>query len=199
VEIFLYIVFAYLLGAVPFAYIITKIVRGVDIRTVGSGNAGATNVFRAAGKTAGIITFLLDVLKGFVAVYFAKFINVSPVFIMAVAACVILGHTYTVFLKFKGGKGVATGCGAFFALMPVPVLISLAVFAAVFVSSGYVALGSIVAALCLPVVAYLFSYPLWLVIFAAVLAAFIIIKHKPNIKRLLNGTENKFNVKGNKK
>jgi len=193
-KIGLYIIFAYLLGAIPFAYIIAKRVKGVDIRTIGSGNPGATNVVRAVGKTAGIITFALDVLKGFVAVYFASAVNSSPFFVVAVSAAVILGHMYTVFLKFKGGKGVATGCGVFLALMPVAVAISLGVFAIVFVLSGYVALGSIIASLCLPAAAYFFNYPPWLIIFALVLAVVIMVKHIPNIKRLIAGTENKFNI-----
>ncbi|MCL2388858.1 MAG: glycerol-3-phosphate acyltransferase, partial [Elusimicrobia bacterium] len=125
-------------------------------------------------------------------------ISASPLFTIAVAVAVILGHIYTVFLRFKGGKGVATGCGVFLALMPMPVLISLAVFAVVFVLSGFVALGSIIAVLCLPLAAFLLSYPQWLIIFSLVLAVFIIARHLPNIKRLIAGTENKFRILGKK-
>ncbi|MDR1695508.1 MAG: glycerol-3-phosphate 1-O-acyltransferase PlsY [Endomicrobium sp.] len=190
----LYLIFAYLCGAVPFAYIISKYAANVDIRTVGSGNPGATNVFRAVGKKAGIATFILDALKGFLPVWFAIFIDDSFSYSVAAAAMAMIGHMFTVFLKFKGGKGVATACGAFLALIPMPTLIALAVFAAVFVFSGYVALGSICAAVSLPLASYFSGYGAEAVIFAFAVASLIIYKHRTNIQRLRKGEEYKFKI-----
>ncbi|MCL2390735.1 MAG: glycerol-3-phosphate 1-O-acyltransferase PlsY [Endomicrobia bacterium] len=190
----LYLIFAYFCGAIPFAYIISKFAANVDIRTVGSGNPGATNVFRAVGKKAGIITFILDALKGFLPVLFAIHIDNSFSYSVAVATMTMVGHMFTVFLKFKGGKGVATACGAFLALMPFPTLIAFAVFALVFVFSGYVSLGSVCAALSLPLASYFSGYALEAVIFAFALASIIIYKHKANMQRLRRGEEYKFKI-----
>lgn len=189
-----YIIFAYLFGSIPFAFIIGKIFGKVDIRKVGSGNPGATNVFRTVGKTAGIFTFIADGLKGFIPVYFAIMVNSSFSYSLAVAAAAILGHMFTVFLKFKGGKGVATGCGAFLALMPLPTVIAFVVFAVIFILSGYVALGSICAALALPLAAYFSGYGMEVIVFSFAAAMLIIYKHRTNIKRLRQGTENKFKI-----
>ncbi|MDR1941435.1 MAG: glycerol-3-phosphate 1-O-acyltransferase PlsY [Endomicrobium sp.] len=191
---FLYLAFAYLCGAVPFAYIIAKFAGNVDIRTVGSGNPGATNVFRVVGKKSGAATFVLDVLKGFLPVYFAFYIDNSFSYSAAAAACVLAGHMYTVFLKFKGGKGVAAGLGAFLALFPLPAVIAFAVFIIALVLSGYVALGSIIAALSLPIVTFYSGYPTEAVVFAFAAAVLIIYKHRTNIARLRAGTENKFKI-----
>ncbi|MDR3049938.1 MAG: glycerol-3-phosphate 1-O-acyltransferase PlsY [Elusimicrobiota bacterium] len=194
----LYIIFAYFCGAIPFAYILTKLFAGVDIRTVGSGNPGTTNVFRAAGKKVGILVFLLDVSKGFVPVYFACLADGGFVFSAIVALAAMLGHIYTIFLKFKGGKGVATGLGVFLALMSAPTLSAFAVFIIVFLLFGYVSFGSISACIVLPIAAYFFGYGLEPIIFASIIAFAIIYKHKSNIKRLIAGNENKFNVFGRK-
>ena len=188
----IYIFVAYLCGAVPFAYIIAKIAGGVDIRTVGSGNPGATNVFRSVGKGAGIVTFIADALKGFVPVYFAIMIDNSFSYSVAVSVAALTGHMFTVFLKFKGGKGVATGCGIFLALMPMPTAIAFVIFAVVFLASGYVALGSVCAAIFLPLVSFFAGYGSDAVIFAFAVALLIIYKHRANIKRLKAGTENRF-------
>jgi glycerol-3-phosphate acyltransferase PlsY len=190
----LYIVFAYLCGSVPFAYIIAKRVGNIDIRNVGSGNPGATNVFRTVGKGAGIATFIADTLKGFIPVSSAIFINDSFSYSAAVAIAVIVGHTATIFLNFKGGKGAATGLGVFLALMPLPSLAAFAVFGLVFILSGYVALGSICAALSLPLAAYFSGYSMEPMIFAFAVAGLVINKHKTNIKRLKEGTENRFKL-----
>ncbi|MDR1196052.1 MAG: glycerol-3-phosphate 1-O-acyltransferase PlsY [Endomicrobium sp.] len=195
-----YIILAYLCGAIPFAYIIAKIAGKVDIRTVGSGNPGATNVFRSVGAGAGSVTFILDALKGFFPVWFAILIDSSFSYSVAVATAAMVGHIYTVFLKFKGGKGVATGCGVFLALMPIPTLCALFVFAAVFLISGYVALGSVCAAIVMPLASYFSGYHIEAVIFAFAVALLIIYKHRTNIKRLREGTENRFKIfkkKGN--
>ncbi len=188
----LYIIFAYFCGAIPFAYIVAKVFAGVDIRTVGSGNPGATNVFRTVGKGGGAVTFIADMLKGFIPVYFAIMIDNSFSYSVAVSVAALLGHIFTIFLKFKGGKGVATGCGIFLALMPMPTVIAFSVFVIVFLFSGYVALGSIIAAISLPMASFFTGYGTDAIIFAFAIAGLIIYKHKTNIRRLKAGTENKF-------
>ncbi|MCL2485128.1 MAG: glycerol-3-phosphate 1-O-acyltransferase PlsY [Endomicrobia bacterium] len=195
----LYLMFAYICGAIPFAYIVSKLFAGVDIRTVGSGNPGATNVFRAVGKTAGSITFILDMLKGFLPVMFAILIDDSFSYAIAVAAMAMLGHMFSVFLKFKGGKGVATGAGVFLALMPLPTLIILVVFVVVFVFSGYVALASVCAAVSLPLVSYfLGNHAIEQMLFTFSVASLVIYKHRTNLQRLRKGEEYKFKILGKK-
>ncbi|MBQ2219756.1 MAG: glycerol-3-phosphate 1-O-acyltransferase PlsY [Elusimicrobia bacterium] len=191
-KIILYLVFAYLCGAIPFGYIIAKIFKHVDIRTVGSGNPGATNVYRTISKPLGILTLFLDMLKGFIPVYFVKIIN--PEFywiVIAVALVTIIGHIFTVFLKFKGGKGVATGCGVFLALNPLSVLICFITFAIILAIFRYVSFASIIAAMMLPISLYWLDAVPELILFSGVIAILIVIRHIGNIKRLLNGTENK--------
>jgi glycerol-3-phosphate acyltransferase PlsY len=191
-KIILYLVFAYLCGAIPFGYIIAKIFKHVDIRTVGSGNPGATNVYRTISKPLGILTLFLDMLKGFIPVYFVKIIN--PEFywiVIAVALVTIIGHIFTVFLKFKGGKGVATGCGVFLALNPLSVLICFITFAIILAIFRYVSFASIIAAMMLPISLYWLDAVPELILFSGVIAILVVIRHIGNIKRLLNGTENK--------
>ena len=191
-KIILYLVFAYLCGAIPFGYIIAKKFKHVDIRTVGSGNPGATNVYRTISKPLGILTLFLDMLKGFIPVYFVKIIN--PEFywiVIAVALVTIIGHIFTVFLKFKGGKGVATGCGVFLALNPLSVLICFITFAIILAIFRYVSFASIIAAMMLPISLYWLDAVPELILFSGVIAILIVIRHIGNIKRLLNGTENK--------
>ena len=213
-EIFSYIITAlaaYLLGSIPTGYLVAK-AKGIDIRSVGSGNMGATNVFRILGKAAGIFVLLVDALKGFVAV--AVIVNSYPelqgafpeIFgttgpgnnqlrehlgiVAGVAA--ILGHNYTCFLKFKGGKGIATTAGVLIALAPVAFLIVLAIFLLILFATRYVSLGAVVAAFCLPFAVWISRGTLTMVGVMAALGALAIYKHKANIKRLLNGTENRF-------
>jgi glycerol-3-phosphate acyltransferase PlsY len=195
----LYLIFAYLCGSIPFAYIVSKVFYGADIRTVGSGNPGATNVFRVFGKKPGIITFICDVLKAFLPTYFAFYIDASFSYCAAVGVAAFCGHIFTVFLRFKGGKGVASAFGAFCALLPLPALIAVTVFVIVFLASGFVALGSICAALSLPLAAYFSGYPAEVTIFAFAAALLVIYKHRENIKRLRAGRENKFNIFNRKK
>ncbi|MDR3330936.1 MAG: glycerol-3-phosphate 1-O-acyltransferase PlsY [Endomicrobium sp.] len=194
--IVLYIIFAYLCGSIPSAYIIARLIGKVDIRTVGSGNPGATNVFRMVGKCAGIVTFISDSLKGFLPVYFVKVLMMDypPFYSVVVAAVVVIGHVFTVFLKFKGGKGVATGLGVFLALMFWPSVIAFAVFVLIFVFSGYVSLASICAVVSLPFISYILGYPVECIIFSFVVAGLIIYNHRTNIKRLKNSSENKFEI-----
>jgi glycerol-3-phosphate acyltransferase PlsY len=188
---FLYLVFAYLCGSIPFAYIVAKVVKKIDIRKAGSGNPGATNVFRLVGKGAGIAVFVFDTLKGFIPVFFVTLIDNSFSYYVAVAAVAIIGHMFTIFLNFKGGKGVATGFGVFLVLMPLPCFVAFTVFGLAFLLSGYVALGSIIATVTLPLVAYFVGYGLKFIIFSFAAAMLIIYKHKANIMRLKNGIENR--------
>lgn len=194
---------AYLLGSIPFGYLLVRFFRHEDIRQKGSGNIGATNVIRSGGKGLGAITFLLDVLKGLCAVllcgYIAARMGASPVARMnatAVAALfAILGHIYTVWLGFKGGKGVATAFGVFLALAPWAALAGLGIFALVCAASRYVSLASIASAAAFPVFALLLPHPprtLWFTAVLFVIPLIVIAKHHQNIARLLSGTEYRF-------
>jgi len=195
--IIIFCVLAYFLGAIPTGYIITKLVKGIDIRKSGSGNPGATNVYRTAGAAAGITTFLFDTFKGFlpVALATAYLGGDKAAWGIIVGLCAVAGHMWTVFLGFKGGKGVATACGVFFALMPVPTLLAFVLFFAVLYFTRYVSAGSICAALFLPAYSWLTGEPRMLSAFASLIGIVIIIKHKKNIERLIKGTENRFGEK----
>jgi glycerol-3-phosphate acyltransferase PlsY len=195
------LVIAYLLGSIPTGFLVAK-ARGVDIRAVGSGNIGATNVFRILGKAAGSFVLLADAAKGWVAVFFvAKLLaawfypGASPRalawFQLGAGVAAILGHIYTCWLHFKGGKGIATSAGALLALMPGAVLVALGVWILVFALSRYVSLASICAAFVLPFAAWLLDASITRVVAIAALAVLAIYKHKSNIKRLMNGTENR--------
>ena len=194
---------AYLLGSIPFGYILVRLFLSEDIRTRGSGNIGATNVVRSGAKKLGALTFLLDACKGFAAVWLASRIFFVPGLANAplrnaeaiAALCAILGHIYTVFLRFKGGKGVATAFGVFLALAPLAAATVLGVFIVVFALSKYVSLSSIVAAVAFPLAALLLPHPLygpWLTAVIFLVPIIIIAKHHQNIARLLNGTEYRF-------
>ena len=191
-KVSLYLILSYLCGSIPFGYIIAKIFKKTDIRKQGSGNTGATNVYRTISKPLGILTLFLDLLKGFVPVYLVSLTNPSTYWIVIVVAlATILGHIFTVFLNFKGGKGVATACGAFLAMNPLAVLICFVSFVIVLIIFKYVSLASIVAAILLPISLYLLNSLSELVIFSCIISLLVIIRHISNIKRLLNGTENK--------
>lgn len=191
---------AYLLGSIPFGLILVRLVRGEDVRLSGSGNIGATNVARTGGAKLGVTTLILDALKGYAAVTFAMAVSHRDAAIDAglaaalAALCAILGHVFPVWLKFRGGKGVATAVGAFLGLAPRAVLVVLAIFLIIVAIFRYVSLGSMVASAVFPVLAYFLyrgtsTVADLLVMFAASLL--IILKHKANIRRLLNGTENR--------
>ena len=193
---------AYLLGSIPFGYLLVRIFRREDIRSTGSGNIGATNVARSGAKGLGILTLLLDLLKGFAAVKIAAhFAPGAPGFPsdLAVAAGIaaVLGHVFPIWLSFKGGKGVATGLGVDLALAPLAALCSLGVFIVVFAITRYVSLASILAAFMLPVFCLMLMpdrSPIFVggVIFLALL---VIAKHHANIARLLQGKESRFGSK----
>lgn len=188
---FLYVV-SYLVGAIPFGYVVGKIV-GVDVRQHGSKNIGATNVSRTLGKKWGVLTLLLDLLKGLLPMVGASVVlggftgNEAAVSGCGVVA--VLGHMFPVYLKFKGGKGVATGLGVFCYLSPVAILISLVIFVVTVAVSGFVSAGSLLAAALFPLWLVLFGAPHAVVIAAVVVALLIWIKHHANIVRLLKGEE----------
>ena len=193
------IIVAYFCGAIPIGYIIGK-ARGVDIRTVGSKNIGATNVYRTVGKPWGILAFIGDFLKGFLPTLAVKFVFDDLVYLpLVVGIMTVVGHMFTCFMKFKGGKGVATGFGMLVALLPCVVLSAFAVWVVVMLLSHYISLGSIVAAAYLGVVVWIpisfmnspgyHNLPQCIVVTIVALAS--ILKHRTNIQRLLAGNENK--------
>ena len=196
---------AYLLGSIPTGFLVAK-ARGIDIRTVGSGNIGATNVFRFLGKPAGILVLFADALKGWLAVVLVTRV-VTRVFQLpgdqltqewlAVCAgvCAILGHNFTCWLHFKGGKGIATSAGVLTALVPLSLIIILAVWIVIFAISRYVSLASICSSFTLPFAAWLTHESVTMIAITAALAVLAIYKHKTNIKRLLNGTESRLTLK----
>jgi acyl phosphate:glycerol-3-phosphate acyltransferase len=184
-------ILAYLLGSIPSGFIIGAM-SGVDVRNVGSGNIGATNVARALGKRLGLLTLLFDVAKGFLPVLIAEKLEMSDVWIALVAAAAFLGHLYPVFLKFQGGKGVATAFGALLAIAPPATVILVVVFALALLSSRMVSLGSIAAAASAPFAVWALTYPPAFVALGAFLGAMIILRHRDNIKRLFAGTEPRF-------
>ena len=197
------LIIAYLLGAVPFGMLLARL-KGVDIRKAGSGNIGATNVFRSVSKALGITTFVLDFLKGFLPAF------LFPILLQRIAgvddpakwlalgcgAAAIAGHNWPVYLRFKGGKGVATGAGMLAGVFPHGIVIGLAVWILCLLLSGYVSLSSVLAALTVAVSGWLFflyggsSLPVAVIL--SILCALIILRHAPNIRRLCNGTEHRF-------
>jgi glycerol-3-phosphate acyltransferase PlsY len=189
-EAYLLVLIAYLFGSVPTGYILGSLA-GVDVRKAGSGNVGATNVARVVGKRHGIFTLIADVTKGFVPVIIALNLNFSPPATACVGIAAFLGHLYSVFLRFKGGKGVATALGVFLALAPWATLGLIMIFAAVLLASRAVSLSSMVAAAAAPLVLWLSSYPPIYLLMSFFIAAMIILKHRENIRRLLSGTEPK--------
>jgi glycerol-3-phosphate acyltransferase PlsY len=186
---------SYLLGSIPTGFLWAK-ARGIDIRTVGSGNIGATNVMRTVGKLAGITVLLLDAAKGFLPVFFAPriFPDVDRSALQIVCCvAVIAGHNWTCWLKFKGGKGIATSAGALLAMLPVPLGCAVGVWLVVFALGRYVSLASISAAVAMPLATWFLQRDL--VWFTGILGAVAIYKHRSNIQRLLAGTENRVGKK----
>ena len=193
----LLIVIAYGLGSTPFGYLIVQIKKGIDVRSVGSGNIGATNVLRAAGRSGALLTLFLDAAKGYVAVWLVdSWTGHNPSLVAISAMAVFLGHVFPFYLHFRGGKGVATGLGIFLYLAVIPLLCTLGVFVTVVVFWRYVSLGSIVAAAVFPVLYFLVpgNHPAswWTIVAVCFCSVLIIAKHHDNIRRLLNGTEPKF-------
>jgi acyl phosphate:glycerol-3-phosphate acyltransferase len=183
---------AYLVGAIPFGLIVTKLVAGTDVRAAGSGNIGATNVVRVAGKKLGAITLLLDALKGLAPVIGARALHLDGPWLGGVALAAVLGHCFPVYLRFKGGKGVATGLGVFCALTPLAAAIGAACYAAIFALLRISSLGSMTL-LATTLLATALIYPgWWLLVTEAVIAALIVARHRENLGRLIRGQEAKF-------
>jgi len=195
------IITAYLIGSIPTGVIVAKILGAPDPRTVGSGNIGATNVGRAAGKAAGIITLIGDILKGLLITLLALYIlgssseANSPLAISIVAFSVFLGHLFPVFLKFKGGKGVATTLGVFLAIGPFQAILALILFIIIVAIFKYVSVASMIAPVSIPLLLNLSPATSPYVPLAVIISVLIILKHSDNIKRLIQGTENKIGRK----
>jgi len=210
------IVIAYIIGSVPTSYIFGRLLKGIDIREYGSGTVGAPNTFRVLGKAPGIMVLLLDIFKGTIVVtlvaacYYQLMVNMAgsslsavplswQMFKIVLGLAVIAGHIWTVFLSFKGGKGVATSAGVIIGLDPLTVSIAIIIFLAVFVLTRYVSLGSIIAATCLPVLIVIRHavvhrpVPIPFLVFSMIIAMVVVYRHKANISRLLRGEENKVN------
>lgn len=192
---------AYLLGSLPTGFLVAR-AKGIDIRTVGSGNIGATNAMRVLGKPAGIAVLLVDALKGYAAC--TVLVNVSRQFLtppdvellrIVAGIAAVLGHNYTCWLRFKGGKGIATSAGVYLALAPAAIGIALAVFVVATLLTRYVSVGSIAAAIALPTAVWFQSNSLTLQIVTTALGLMAILKHRKNIQRLMAGTENRFGKK----
>ncbi len=186
------IIGSYLVGAVPFGLLLSRS-SGIDIRTQGSCNIGATNVARLLGKKMGILTLLLDVAKGFFPMFLTALIigdgQGRNLIIALSGAATVVGHMYPVYLGFKGGKGVATGLGVFLYLAPLSVLFSLLLFIVAVALSGFVSLGSLLASAAIPLWLFLLGEATWKILLSAFIGILIWFKHVPNIKRLLAGTE----------
>ena len=189
-NIVLVILMAYLLGSIPFGFLIPKI-WNLDIRRHGSGNIGATNVFRTLGPTAGILVFILDMFKGTLPVMIAQRLTLNPWLIILVGATAVLGHTFSIFLKFKGGRGSATGLGILLGVAPDIFLGALLIVILIVLITRYVSLASIITPPLVTLAFWLLRRPLPYTLVAGLVTLLIIIRHIPNIKRLRQGTESK--------
>ena len=193
------VVIAYLLGAIPFGYLLVKWTTGADVRTGGSGNIGATNVLRTTGRMAGVATLLLDIGKGYLAVWIAGWLTGHSMDAMSIAALAVMaGHAFPVFLHFKGGKAVASFVGAFLCLTPLALAAVLLVFVAMVAWTRHISAGSIVGAATFPLAVWLMTKSPMLTLVGAIAGAFIVYKHKSNIQRLHAGTEHRFSFGSHK-
>ena len=196
--------FSYFLGSIPTAVWLGKAIYGKDVRNHGSRNSGATNTFRVLGKTAGIIVLFIDVFKGFLAVLLSQLLlsekETSAIDIIIVGILCVIGHIFSIFINFHGGKGVATSLGVFVAINPLPALTCLMIFIIVFLITKYVSLASIISAFAIPLVSFLIFNQLEpiTIVFNLIMASLVIFSHRKNIKRLLNGTELKMNLPNSK-
>jgi glycerol-3-phosphate acyltransferase PlsY len=191
------VLIAYLVGGIPFGYLLVRLKTGEDVRSKGSGNIGATNVLRTTGRAIAVATLLLDIAKGFFAVWLgARLSSNSPLWMSLAALAVMAGHAFPVFLKFRGGKAVASFIGAFAYLTPIPLAASLLLLVVVVAATHYISMGSIAAAGSLPLGVWLIMHPPAVVLAASLVAAvFIIYRHSSNIARIRAGTENVFRFK----
>lgn len=183
------ILFGYLMGSIPFGLLIVKATKGVDVRQFGSGNIGTANVYRVAGITSGVVALLSDALKGFIPVYLATRLGVGSYVVVLTALAAIGGHNWSVFLKWQGGKGVATSLGVLFALSPVVAGLSFLVWAILVGLTRYSSVGSIGGAIVAPLLMIWRGDPVPYVVFGFIAAVFIVMRHRANIYRLLRGEE----------
>ncbi|MBC7341557.1 MAG: glycerol-3-phosphate 1-O-acyltransferase PlsY [Clostridia bacterium] len=183
------LIFSYILGAVPFGYLVGRYL-GTDIRKFGSGNIGTTNAFRVLGAGPGLVVLFGDVAKGVIPVLLGSRVG-GPTLAVLAGILAVIGHNWPIFLKFRGGRGVATGAGMLIALAPLVTLICFSVWIVVVLTTRYVSLGSIVAACSAPIVMLLLHQPWQFVLVTILLALVIVWRHRPNLKRLLAGTEYK--------
>lgn len=192
---------AYLIGSFPMSFIFVKILKGVDIRQVGSKNAGATNVLRAVGKIPALITLVVDILKGVLTVtvvvnfFYSLGVKLNYDFYRVLLGFfAICGHIWPVFLRFRGGKGVATTLGVGIVIAPLALFISLAIWLFVFTVSNYVSLASIISLIFFPIITSIFNYSVYTTISSVAISCIVIYKHKENIRRLMKGEENKVKI-----
>lgn len=202
INILIFTGIAYIIGAIPTAYLFARFLKDIDIRNYGSGNVGATNAMRLLGKLPGAMVLVIDVIKGIlvvtvIAVIAQKFLpDAGQNFIKALfGLAAVLGHNWTPFLGFKGGKGVATSAGVMLGISPWFFLVAILIFAIVVYFTRYVSLGSMAAAICMPVSLFIFGQPAEFIILTAILCILIVFRHKENIKRLLRGDERKIFAK----
>ena len=189
------IIASYLLGSISFGYLTGKLLKGIDIRQYGSGNAGTTNIQRTLGTIPALVVLLLDVGKGIVAVTIAKYLSdVSFIHLLAGLA-VVIGHNWPLFFGFRGGRGIATTIGVFCGLVPAVVLVAVVVGLIIIAVTRYVSLGSIIGALSIPITMLILKMPATHIIFGVVMALMAVWRHRQNIDRLLRGTENKLGMK----
>ena len=199
-QLFIAAIIAYCIGSIPTGYVVARWIKGIDIRQFGSGNTGATNVFRVLGKPYGILVLICDALKGFIpAALFVPLFNVSygslthADLALLIGIAAIVGHVFSIFMRFRGGKGVATSTGVFLAIAPLPVLIACAILIPVIILTRMVSVGSLSGAVLLPILIRIFQPESTLVFFMSIgLGLLIIYRHRDNIKRLLKGQEKKF-------
>ncbi len=196
-DLLLMILIAYLVGSIPSGLILGKWIWNTDLREHGSHNIGATNTYRTLGIKPALLIFACDALKGVFGVWLGGYLIGSPIALLLGGICTIIGHNWPIFLKFRGGRGVATGLGVIAMLVPTVTAIVFAIWAAIVYFTKYVSLGSVVAAACVPILMFVFGEQFEFLCFGIVAALFVIVRHKANIVRLLNGTELK--IKSGKK
>lgn len=185
----------YLIAAIPSGVIVSRLMGSEDVRQKGSGNIGATNVYRVVGKLAGILTLLGDTMKGFLPLLaYKSWLAPTPTQLGVACAIAILGHCYPVYLKFRGGKGVATALGIFLVLSPQAVLVVVVVFVITVAASRYISLGSVLAAMSAPLLILMLNHPQPIFLATLFIATLVIWRHRTNIRRLLDGSENRFKV-----
>jgi acyl phosphate:glycerol-3-phosphate acyltransferase len=189
------IILGYLIGSIPFALMLARRWGAIDLRSVGSGNLGAANVMRASGVTAGVLVAVLDMAKGAASVWLAARLSTDAAVPAAAGLAAMVGHIYPVWLRFRGGKGVATACGVFMVLTPLAIAPALAIFAVVVWLTKYISLGSVAASIALPPIAYALGSPASTVLAAIAASMIIVFRHRSNVLRVRMGTERRLGVR----